>query len=130
MFLLFREGNSYAVMSAWSVELMKWRSRSHSSPDLRLRWLMMFCNPPTAVLSSLRAGSSSNFRHYQLRISRAREGGSSVWCKDAHGLVGLHPVSEFAIRTHWPRGSARVKYTIAARHCGSIEGRVKAGPHT
>ena len=46
----------------------------------------------------------------------------------AHELVGLNVVSELATRTHASRGKTWVRYAMAARHSGSIDGSVKAGP--
>ena len=46
----------------------------------------------------------------------------------AHERVGLKVVSELATRTHASGGKTWVRYAMAARHSGSIDGREKAGP--
>jgi hypothetical protein len=85
----------------------------------------MFWKPPIVVVPSRRAGRSP--ADFVCLIS------SSSYYNDrgveAHELVGLNAVSELAISTHSPRGTVFVRYAIAARHCGSMDGREKAGPH-
>lgn len=46
----------------------------------------------------------------------------------AHGLVGLELVSELATRIHCSGGTAWARYAVAARHCGSMDGKENAGP--
>jgi hypothetical protein len=45
-------------------------------------------------------------------------------------LVGLNVGLLLATSFHSPRGTARWRYAIAARQCGSIEGRENPGPQT
>jgi len=57
-------------------------------------------------------------------IIRLKERGiRNVLVGDSAGLL-------LAMRFHSPRGTACWRYAIAAKQCGSIEGREKAGPQT
>lgn len=98
-------GGSYAVISARCLELVVWLSKSHSPLDFSRRWSIMFWKPPTTTSPSRRAGSCPT-RSSQLSLLYAKEIERRMDYEEAHGLVGLHPASQLASRTHWPRGTA------------------------
>lgn len=50
--------------------------------------------------------------------------------RSRHLPVGETEGSLLAISSHEPLGRTSAQYAMTARHCASIEGREKAGPHT
>ena len=112
-------------MSALSFWLENCRSRSHCLSDLFRRYRTIFSKPPMVVEPFRRTGNSS-ITYISMHLYLKRYRGRSLLV--AHELVGLKVVSELATRTHSSRGKTWTRYATAARHCGSMEGRQKAGP--
>ena len=114
-------------MSALTCGEAVWESKSERPFDLERRYSRMFLNPPIKASSSFKVGSSSDI----CSMNQC----SSILChtyyfQEAHGLVGLHEASELAISAQCFSGIVREMYAMVAIHTGSMDGRLKAGPHT
>jgi hypothetical protein len=86
----------------------------------------------SALCSGKYCGSHQSIhRHFLTRAAHLCELLVTCLVKDLRSiLVGLSVGLLLATSDHSPGGTARCRYAMAARQCGSIEGRENPGPQT